>query len=148
MGVRPLANTHFFLLGTTYSCFMNLKALIVEDDPIVQVLHKKVLTKLSIDAETAGNGTEAIQALQKTKFDFVLMDIQMPGQDGLDAARWIRGEKDIQNRDVLIFALTSFSSAEHTREILEAGINEHLKKPLDNAELGRLLQKYFWSKGT
>jgi len=74
------------------------------------------------------------------------MDINMPDQDGLDAARWIREEQSIKDRDVLIFALTSFSSREHTREILDAGMNEHLTKPLDNNELKRLLQKYFWSK--
>ena len=109
---------------------MNLRALIVEDDPILQTLHQKALKSLSIDSTIAGTGVEAIRALKDSTFDFVLMDINMPEQDGLDAARWIREEKDIQNRDVLIFALTSFSSAEHTREILQAGMNEHLKKKL------------------
>ena len=125
---------------------MNLKALIVEDDPILQVLHQKALKALSIDSRIAGTGVEAIEALRDSKFDFVLMDINMPEQDGLDAARWIREEQNIKDRDILIFALTSFSSREHTREILNAGMNEHLTKPLDNNELKRLLQKYFWSK--
>lgn len=125
---------------------MNLKALIVEDDPILQILHQKALKALSIDSQIAGSGVEAIQTLKDSQFDFVLMDINMPEQDGLDAARWIRDEKDIQNRDILIFALTSFSSSEHTREILHAGMNEHLKKPLNHEELKKLLEKYFWSK--
>jgi|GEM_PF-1729213 len=125
---------------------MNLTALIVEDDPILQILHQKALKALSIDSRIAGTGVEAISALRDSKFDFILMDINMPDQDGLDAARWIREEQSIKDRDVLIFALTSFSSREHTREILDAGMNEHLTKPLDNNELKRLLQKYFWSK--
>lgn len=125
---------------------INLKALIVEDDPILQTLHQKALKSLSIDSTIAGTGIEAIQALKNSIFDFVLMDINMPEQDGLDAARWIRGEKEIQNRDVLIFALTSFSSPAHTQEILQAGMNEHLKKPLDREALKDLLNKYFWSK--
>lgn len=125
---------------------MNLKALIVEDDPILQILHQKALKSLSIDSIVAGTGVAAIEALKESSFDFVLMDINMPEQDGLDAARWIREEKDIQNRDILIFALTSFSSPEHTREILQAGMNEHLKKPLDRNALRDLLNKYFWSK--
>ena len=125
---------------------MNLNALIVEDDPVLQVLHQKALKTLSIDSTIAGTGTEAIQSLKSNQFDFVLMDINMPEQDGLDAARWIREEKNIQNRDVLIFALTSFSSPEHTKEIILAGMNEHLKKPLDYGELKKLLEKYFWSK--
>jgi CheY-like chemotaxis protein len=126
---------------------MNLKALIVEDDPILQTLHQKALNSLSIDSTIAGNGIEAVQALKDATFDFVLMDINMPEQDGLDAARWIRDEKDIQNRDLLIIALTSFSSSDHTREILQAGMNEHLTKPLDRTALQGILNKYFWSKG-
>jgi two-component system, sensor histidine kinase len=125
---------------------MNLRALIVEDDPILQTLHQKALKSLSIDSTIAGTGVEAIQALKDSTFDFVLMDINMPEQDGLDASRWIRQEKDVQNRDVLIFALTSFSSPEHTKEILQAGMNEHLTKPLDRTALQEILNKYFWSK--
>lgn len=125
---------------------MNLTALIVEDDPVLQLLHQKALKTLSIDSKIAGTGVEAIQALKDFTFDFVLMDINMPEQDGLDAARWIREEQTIRNRDILIFALTSFSSREHTKEILHAGMNEHLTKPLNNEELKKLLNKYFWSK--
>jgi CheY-like chemotaxis protein len=125
---------------------MNLTALIVEDDPVLQLLHQRALKALSIDSQIAGTGVEAIQALKDSTFDLILMDINMPDQDGLDAARWIRDEQNLKNRDVLIFALTSFSSREHTREILHAGMNEHLTKPLDNEQLKGLLNKYFWSK--
>ncbi len=125
---------------------MELKALIVEDDPILQILHQKALKALSIQSEISGSGVEAIQALKSSRFDFVLMDINMPEQDGIDAAKWIRDAKDIQDRDILIFALTSFSSPEHTEDILNAGMNEHLKKPLNPEELQKLLEKYFWSK--
>ncbi len=125
---------------------MYLRALIVDDDPVLQMLHQKLLRSLYIDSIVAGTGIEAIQAIQNLSFDFVLMDINMPEQDGLDAARWIRDEKKLNNRDILIFAVTSFSSAEHTKEILLSGMNEHLRKPLDPEELKSLLEKYFWSK--
>jgi CheY-like chemotaxis protein len=122
---------------------MNLTALIVEDDPILQVLHQKALKALSIDSRIAGTGVEAIEALKGSNFDFILMDINMPDQDGLDAARWIREEQSLKNRDILIFALTSFSSRQHTQEILLAGMNEHLTKPLNSEELKKLIEKYF-----
>jgi CheY-like chemotaxis protein len=125
---------------------MNLRALIVEDDPILQLLHQKALKSLSIDSKVAGSGVAAIEALKDSTFDFILMDINMPEQDGLDAARWIREEQNLNNRDILIIALTSFSSREHTKEIIHAGMNEHLTKPLNNEELQKLLDKYFWSK--
>jgi CheY-like chemotaxis protein len=123
-----------------------LKALIVEDDAILQILHQKILRSLFIDSIVAGTGMEAIEALKNMEFDFVLMDINMPEQDGLDASRWIRDEKEIKNRDILIFALTSFTTEEHTKEILRAGMNEHLKKPLSRDDLKKILEKYFWSK--
>lgn len=125
---------------------MNLTALIVEDDPILQILHQKALKALSIESRIAGTGIEAIEALKNFDFDFILMDINMPDQDGLDAARWIREEQNIKNRDILIFALTSFSSRQHTQEILLAGMNEHLTKPLNSEELKKLIEKYFWSR--
>ena len=125
---------------------MYLRALIVDDDPVLQMLHQKLLRSLYIDSIVAGTGIEAIQAIKNLPFDFVLMDINMPEQDGLDAARWIRDEKNLHNRDILIFAVTSYSSPEHTREILLSGMNEHLKKPLNQDELKKLLEKYFWSR--
>jgi CheY-like chemotaxis protein len=73
---------------------MNLTALIVEDDPVLQILHQKALKALSIESKIAGTGVEAIQALKDSTFDFILMDINMPDQDGLDAARWIRDEQN------------------------------------------------------
>jgi CheY-like chemotaxis protein len=125
---------------------MYLKALIVEDDPILQVVHQKILRSLFIDSIIAGTGVEALQALQNIQFDFILMDINMPEQDGLDASRWIREEREQRKRDILIFALTSFTGREHTQEIMQAGINEHLKKPLARDELKKLLEKYFWAR--
>jgi CheY-like chemotaxis protein len=125
---------------------MYLRALIVDDDPVLQVLHQKILRSLYIDSIVAGTGIEAIQAIRNLHFDFVLMDVHMPEQDGLDATRWIREEKNLKKRDVIIFALTSFSSSEHTKEILLSGMNEHLKKPLDREDLKKLLEKYFWSR--
>lgn len=66
---------------------MNLEASIVEGAPVLQALHQKALKSLTIDSTVAGSGVEAIQALKDSIFDFVLMDISMPEQDGLDAAR-------------------------------------------------------------
>ena len=122
---------------------MNLKALIVEDDHLVQFLNKKVLNSLGIQADIANNGFEAIMRLKNTTYDFILMDINMPEQDGLDTARWIRDDQNKRYRDIPIFALTSYGSLQHTLEIKEAGINEHLQKPLDVKLLESILKRYF-----
>jgi len=125
---------------------MNLKALIVDDDHLVQFLNKKVLNALGIEADIANNGFEAIVRLKHASYDFLLMDINMPEQDGLDTARWIRDDRNQAYRDIPIFALTSYGSLAHTLEIKDAGINEHLQKPLDSKLLTAILKRYFRNK--
>jgi CheY-like chemotaxis protein len=121
-----------------------LKALVVEDDRFIQSVIKANLESIGIPAVIAGNGVEAIQAFKTDAFDFVLMDIRMPEEDGLDTSRWIRDE-EIDNfvRHVPIFALTSYGSKEHTREILEAGMDEHMVKPFRLEIFIPILDKYF-----
>ena len=125
---------------------MNLKALIVDDDHLVQFLNKKVLNALGIEADVANNGFEALIRLKNATYDFLLMDINMPEQDGLDTARWIRDDRNKAYRDIPIFALTSYGSLAHTLEIKDAGINEHLQKPLDSKLLVSILKRYFRNK--
>lgn len=123
--------------------YPGLNALVVEDDRFIQTIIKTQLATIGITAVAAGNGIEAIERLQQQRFDFVLMDINMPQQDGLDATRWIRDVSDASIRSIPIFALTSYSSAEHTDEILHAGMNEHLVKPFSLDHLMPILARYF-----
>jgi two-component system, sensor histidine kinase len=118
-----------------------LKVLIVEDDPVMQLVVQKKLDTTSIEHHTVNNGTEAIEALKTKRYDFVLMDIAMPQQDGLDTIRWIRDSKDEYNKNIPVFALTTYSTPEHTEEILEAGMNGHLVKPFDLTKFFELLKK-------
>ncbi len=121
-----------------------LRALVVEDDRMIQTIIKANLASVGISSIVAGNGIEAIKAIKDDSFDFVLMDIRMPDQDGLDATRWIRdAELRKSVRSVPIFALTTYSSAEHTQEIREAGMDEHLVKPFRLDHFMRILDKYF-----
>jgi two-component system sensor histidine kinase/response regulator len=125
---------------------MNLKALVVDDDHLVQFLNKKLLNSLGIEVDIANNGFEALVRLKHHTYDFLLMDINMPEQDGLDTARWIRDDRNKPYRDIPIFALTSYGSLQHTLEIKDAGINEHLQKPLDAKLLIAILKRYFRNK--
>jgi CheY-like chemotaxis protein len=121
-----------------------LKALVVEDDRVIQTVIKANLESIGIPTVIAGNGIEAIEAIKSDAFDFVLMDIRMPDQDGLDATRWIRDvEIDRTVRHVPIFALTTYSSGEHTQEILDAGMDEHMVKPFRLDIFVKILDKYF-----
>lgn len=121
-----------------------LRALVVEDDRMIQTIIRANLESVGIIPVVAGNGVEAIDAIKKNEIDFILMDIRMPDQDGLDATRWIRDiEFSHTVRHVPIFALTTYNSDAHTREILDAGMNEHLVKPFKLENLLPLLDKYF-----
>lgn len=121
--------------------FAKLKALIVEDDTVLQLVMKKELASLGIESISALTGTSAIIEHSKTRFDFILMDISMPEQDGLDAIRWIRDLRDNYSKDIPIFAVTSYSSEAHTKEILEAGFNDHFIKPFKLQQLVDRLKK-------
>jgi CheY-like chemotaxis protein len=121
-----------------------LRALVVEDDRVIQTIIKANLSSVGIPAIVASNGVEAIESLKQNSFDFILMDIRMPDQDGLDATRWIR-EIEItgDKRSIPIFALTSYDSTQHTEEIRNAGMDEHLVKPFQLNSFLSILKKYF-----
>ena len=118
-----------------------LNVLIVDDDPIMQLVVQKKLDTIPISHKTVGNGLEAIEELKSKEFDFVLMDINLPQQDGLDAIRWLRDSEDDYFKTIPVFALTTYSTPEHTQEILEAGMNGHLVKPFDLERLFELLKQ-------
>lgn len=123
--------------------FQHLYALIAEDDDILQLIMQKALDGQGIRNKAVGNGVEALRALNSKEFDFIIMDINMPEQDGLDAARWIRDERDDYFKKIPIFALTSYGTPEHTAEIIDAGMNEHMVKPFEMRKLLQYLMKYF-----
>lgn len=114
-----------------------VKALIVDDDPIMQHIVQKNLDSIPILHNTVNNGLRAIEELKTKQYHFVLMDIKMPQQDGLDAVRWLRDSGDDYYKKIPVFALTSYSTSDHTKEILDAGMNGHLVKPLD---INRLME--------
>lgn len=120
----------------------DLKVLIVEDDEATQFIDKGMLAQVGLIPQFANNGNEAIEEIKKQVYDLVLMDVFMPVQDGLDTTRWIREMEGDYFKNVPIFALTSFPTKEHTEEILEAGMNEHLIKPLDIDEFCMKVIKY------
>jgi two-component system, sensor histidine kinase len=120
----------------------DIHVLIVEDDEVMQMIVKKKLEAEGFLLTTVGNGIQAIEALKSKKFHCVLMDINMPEQDGMDAIRWIRDSEDEYYKNLPVFALTTYSTSDHTKEILEAGMNDHLVKPFDLQQFKELLNKF------
>ncbi len=121
-----------------------LRALIVEDDAISMDVGIQILKRINIEAYSAFNGYEALIELHKRSFDFILMDIQLPGMDGVEATRRIRnGEGGEQHRKIYIIAMTAHAMTAEKQSFLDAGLNTHLAKPVMFSELIEIIKQAF-----
>jgi len=115
-----------------------LRILVAEDHVVNQRVAVFLLERLGYRADLVATGYEAIEALRSRPYDVVLMDLQMPGMDGLEATRRIRSE--LSNGDVKVIAVTASALESDRQACLDAGMNGHLSKPLIVEELARTLE--------
>ena len=131
-----------FAPGTTDLSHIN--ALVVEDNSLNMQIAKYILNDANINVIEAHDGLEAINAFSKStpgSFDIILMDIMMPVMDGLTATRTIRALPRADAQSIPIFAMTANAFAEDVEKAKEAGMNEHLAKPLNIQQvLGKIAQ--------
>ncbi|MEL6650136.1 MAG: ATP-binding protein [Bacteroidota bacterium] len=119
-----------------------LKVLVAEDHPVNQKLIQKVLQKMGFpDVVIAGNGQEAVEHFQTGTYNLILMDMQMPVMDGLEASQKIR-QLSQSDEFPIIIALTANAMPEDRKRCLAAGMNDYLSKPFKPASLLRLLGQY------
>jgi signal transduction histidine kinase/DNA-binding response OmpR family regulator/HAMP domain-containing protein len=117
-----------------------LRILLAEDNAVNRQLALRILEKLGYHAEVAVDGVQALEALHRSHFDVVLMDVQMPEMDGLEAARRIHREWAAHERPRIV-AMTAHAM-EGDREIcLAAGMDDYLTKPIRRKELGAALER-------
>jgi signal transduction histidine kinase/HPt (histidine-containing phosphotransfer) domain-containing protein/ActR/RegA family two-component response regulator len=108
--------------------FPGARVLIVEDNALNQRLAKELLKQLGANVALAANGIEAVEAAGRERFDAILMDVQMPEMDGLEATRRIRAQPG--GRDVPILAMTAHALAGSREQCLAAGMNDFIGKPI------------------
>jgi two-component system sensor histidine kinase/response regulator len=108
-----------------------LRILVAEDNPVNQQLALHLLERRGHSAVVAENGREALSALEKHKFDLVLMDVQMPEMGGLEATTAIRENEKTTGQRVPIIAMTAHAMQGDRERCLEAGMDGYLSKPLD-----------------
>ena len=119
------------------------KILLVEDNPINQMVAKKMLEKLGLKSELAANGIEALELLKQDNFDAVLMDCQMPEMDGFEATRlWREQEVLLDSVHLPIIAMTANVMEGDRERCLACGMDDYLGKPVRQAELGVVLQRW------
>jgi len=106
-----------------------LRILVAEDNPVNQLVAVRLLERMGYRADVASNGVEALEAVHRQQYDVVLMDMQMPEMDGLEAARRITSACDVRERPRLI-ALTANALKEDRQACLDAGMDDYLTKPM------------------
>ena len=106
-----------------------LHVLVVEDTPVNQVLCRAILVKAGHRVSLADDGAQALAMLEKEAFDFVLMDMQMPVMDGLEATKRIRAREQITGGHIPVVALTANAMEKDRLRCLEAGMDDFIAKP-------------------
>ncbi|MCA9116805.1 MAG: response regulator, partial [Planctomycetaceae bacterium] len=119
-----------------------LKILLTEDSVYNQKLALGVLNRDGHDLDVACNGQEAVEAVRRSKYDLVLMDVQMPVMDGLEATRQIRRRERSTGDHVPIVAMTAQALKGDRERCLEAGMDGYLAKPVRAAELRAAIREF------
>ncbi len=116
--------------------------LLVEDDPVNRIMATRLLEKMGCSVRIATNGQEALDLLGEVAVDCVLMDIQMPVMDGLEATRRIRGDgSGAFDPNIPIVAITAYAMEGDKQKFLDAGMSAYLSKPVDLLALKEVLGK-------
>ena len=119
---------------------LNGRVLLVEDNPINQMVAQKMLEKIGIESTLASDGQEALNMLEQSEFDAVLMDCQMPVLDGFEATRRIRQQAEWQKLPVI--AMTANVMEGDREKCIEAGMNDYIGKPVVAADLKKTLARW------
>ena len=119
------------------------RILVVEDNQVNQMVAVGMLQKLGLSADVAGNGVEALAALRDLPYDLVLMDVQMPVMDGVDATQVIReGAEGIRNPQIPIIAMTAHAMSGDADRFIASGMDGYLAKPVSLDELVQAMDRW------
>ncbi len=124
----------------------NLRILLAEDNPINQKLAVALLQKAGFSVDIATNGREAVEMVKNNHYHAVLMDVQMPAMDGLEATRQIRAWEQGRGRHVPIIAMTAHAMKGDRERCLAAGMDDYISKPVQKDILFTVLQR--WTEET
>ncbi len=118
------------------------RILAAEDNPTNQELLTLQLDTLGYSSDVVANGKEAIEKLRKQDYDMLLTDIHMPEMDGYQLTYAVRNSRDSRFKNIIIIAITADVTTSETLRCIEAGMNDHLSKPVDINELQHKLEQW------
>lgn len=116
------------------------RVLVIDDNNVAQTIASHALRRQSYEVQCAGDGLEALDAASKSRFDVILMDLQMPGWDGFETAARIRQLVDY--RETPIIAVTANCSDENRARCASCGMQDFLAKPVRTRDLVQAVEKY------
>jgi CheY-like chemotaxis protein len=122
------------------------RVLVAEDNPVNQLVAARLLEKLGHAVQVVGDGQAALTALERERFDLVLMDVQMPGMDGLQATAELRRREEGTGRHALVIAVTAHAMKGDRERCLATGMDGYLSKPIHADELRRVLEGVFGTR--
>jgi PAS domain S-box-containing protein len=127
------------IVVTDTSLLQGKKILVTDDNEMNQLVAATILQNYGAEITEAFNGAEAVEKIKETNFDLVLMDVQMPVMDGIEATRIIR---DTISKTLPVIALTAFAINGDNQKCMAAGMNDYLSKPFEESQLLNIISKW------
>lgn len=116
----------------------DLRILVAEDNVVNQKVARMLLGRIGYECDVAADGVEALEALERQRYDLIFLDLQMPNMDGLEVAQRIRDQ--LRNSRPFLCAMTANAMREDRTRCLEAGMQDFISKPVDRLELIRVIE--------
>jgi PAS domain S-box-containing protein len=126
----------------------SLRVLLAEDNPVNQTLAMRILEKLGHNVQVVNDGREALRRSQAEEFDLILMDVQMPEMDGLEATKAIRASEASTGKHISIIAMTAHAMKGDREKCLSAGMDGYLSKPIRIDDLKRAMSEVKMTQNT
>jgi CheY-like chemotaxis protein len=120
-----------------------VRILLAEDDPGIQKVALQILRNIGYDADVVADGKEVLSALEKTPYDLILMDTEMPRMDGFSTTGAVRGKEKNSGGHIPIVGMTSGPKDGERDRCLETGMDDYILKPIQAIDLADVLDRFF-----
>lgn len=130
------------MIGKITARFPGTRVLVVDDNQINQEPTQEMLEIMECEVDIAESGSDAIEFYQKSTYDIIFLDVQMPFKDGFEVTRQIREYETASTTHTPIVALTAMAIAGDKEKCIAAGMDDYISKPLRSSDLSTAIEKH------